>query len=507
VLACFRLAADARGLCLSHQGRWKAAHRAPGFDFARWCLTDDGVARSGLVNLRAIPPLVRAQMMAAVQRIAVGGRKVDPDLWRVVVRHVRHRLTATLHAVDASGMPPQPAKLLRDLQRESRRAATTWDEEQQADVWDLGVAGLVGTIDFTPVTQPWLRASTKWWISGDLPRRRGTKTHQALRGIVNSMTELSASLRLHRADNGNSPHLLGRSDILAFLTRLVHLRQKGTVTPACHVRTLREVKTILAACRDVGLAKPGGPMHGLPGEFAIRSADLPPDPDQHSWRPLPAEVIRALDAELPRLEQRSQREFRTAVELLMDTGRRPNEICQLPLQCLDRDTDGRDVLIYTDFKANRLDRRLPIAASTAQLIRDQQRRVRERFPSMPDKGLALLPAKSRNPHGGKPINATTLSEVHRTWIDSLPPPTLLDGTAFPRQYLVLYAYRHSYAQRHADAGTPMDVLRDLMGHRSTATTQIYYRNSRELHQVGEKSLVARSGRRLLGLSKVCGVAV
>lgn len=36
------------------------------------------------------------------------------------------------------------------------------------------------------------------------------------------------------------------------------------------------------------------------------------------------------------------------------------------------------------------------------------------------------------------------------------------------------AYRHSYAQRHADAGTPVDVLRDLMGHRSMSTTQGYY---------------------------------
>ena len=40
--------------------------------------------------------------------------------------------------------------------------------------------------------------------------------------------------------------------------------------------------------------------------------------------------------------------------------------------------------------------------------------------------------------------------------------------------MFLYAYRHSFAQRHADAGTPVDVLRDLMGHRSMSTTQGYY---------------------------------
>ncbi|MDV6271687.1 tyrosine-type recombinase/integrase [Rhodococcus globerulus] len=37
-----------------------------------------------------------------------------------------------------------------------------------------------------------------------------------------------------------------------------------------------------------------------------------------------------------------------------------------------------------------------------------------------------------------------------------------------------YAFRHSYAQRHADNGTPIDVLRDLMDHRNIQTTAGYY---------------------------------
>ena len=36
-----------------------------------------------------------------------------------------------------------------------------------------------------------------------------------------------------------------------------------------------------------------------------------------------------------------------------------------------------------------------------------------------------------------------------------------------RPHTVSAETRHSYAQRHADAGTPVDVLRELMGHRST----------------------------------------
>ncbi|WP_244945558.1 tyrosine-type recombinase/integrase [Couchioplanes caeruleus] len=290
------------------------------------------------------------------------------------------------------------------------------------------------------------------------------------------MALLSESLRLYRRDSGAEPSELGRGDILAFLTRLSHLHQTGTLTATQHVKIVRHVKAVLTTCRDAGLTKPEKPMAGLPGEFSIRRGDLPATPPgKQSWRALPPSVFHALIAGLPELEKQIAREFRVAVELLMDTGRRPDEICQLPLQCLDQDADGNDVLVYTDFKANRIGRRLPITASTAQLIRDQQQRTRDRFPNIPDRQLVLLPAKQRNSHGARAIRATTLTQAHRLRVDSLPAPTLPDGTAFPREYLVPYAYRHSYAQRHADAGTPMDVLRDLMGHRSTETTQIYYR--------------------------------
>ena len=38
-----------------------------------------------------------------------------------------------------------------------------------------------------------------------------------------------------------------------------------------------------------------------------------------------------------------------------------------------------------------------------------------------------------------------------------------------------YSYRHSYAQRHADAGVPIDVLRELMDHTSMDATKRYFR--------------------------------
>ncbi|WP_328841699.1 tyrosine-type recombinase/integrase [Streptomyces europaeiscabiei] len=46
---------------------------------------------------------------------------------------------------------------------------------------------------------------------------------------------------------------------------------------------------------------------------------------------------------------------------------------------------------------------------------------------------------------------------------------------FDREKIFPYAYRHTYAQRHADAGVPVDVLCQLMDHRHLSTTQRYYR--------------------------------
>lgn len=68
----------------------------------------------------------------------------------------------------------------------------------------------------------------------------------------------------------------------------------------------------------------------------------------------------------------------------------------------------------------------------------------------------------------------------------------LNGAPLPfdRSLITPYVLRHSYAQRHADAGVPVDVLKDLLDHASIQTTMGYYSNARELHQTGASSRVA-----------------
>lgn len=145
-------------------------------------------------------------------------------------------------------------------------------------------------------------------------------------------------------------------------------------------------------------------MHGLADDFAIGPEDIPDEPeDTEAGRDLPSEVMRHLTSHLDLLEQASGKDIRFAVELMIDTGRRLDEICTLPLDCLERDQDGKPALIYENHKNHhknhRKGRRLPIPAPTAGLITEQQERVRARFPDTPDNELRLLPGKSKNPAG------------------------------------------------------------------------------------------------------------
>ena len=79
---------------------------------------------------------------------------------------------------------------------------------------------------------------------------------------------------------------------------------------------------------------------------------------------------------------------------------------------------------------------------------------------------------------------------------------------FDRKHIYPYAFRHSYAQRHADAGVPIDVLRDLMDHQQTSTTQGYYRVTlkriRDAVRILHRLVIDRTGNSAPARTAVAG---
>jgi integrase len=483
--------------CEVHQAGFRSARRAdPHLDERHWRATEPAVSRAGEISFAGLADRVVCEVLLGLQqRCRLDGTKSKDSDLRVWVNQMRHqqleRLEDYIPAGPATGTLPALAASVRT---HARRAQSSTEDEVAKDIWDLTLFGQNGTVDFTVITQGWLRQLAKRWAADDLPRRRvrpnrRTSAGLAVRHHIGCLARLSQVLGL-REDRGEVPAALTRRDMETFLHRLAYLESCGQLSRDARIRACREVRAVLTRARAMALTRPGQIAAHLGEDFALHTADIPLRPEKgEAGRDLPPEVMRQLCAHLDRIGPDA---MRTAVELAIDTGRRPEEICSLRYECLTRDNEGHPVLVYDNHKAERLGRRLPISESTAAVITAQQQRVRARYPHTPPGELVLLPTDRRNPEGKRAITPFSTAFHHRTWLTKLPPLTTRDGAEFDKWHVVLYAYRHTYAQRHADAGVPVDVLCQLMDHRKITTTQGYYRNPRELHQTGEKPQVMRS---------------
>lgn len=478
VVACVQQRRHPDGLyCEPHQLRLRRARRRDAaLDEQQWQRTETPVGRGGQISFRGLAPVVIAELLVGLQqRGRLDGVKTKEADLRLWCNELRAQQAANLaDYVMATDPDPMLQSLCNSVSAHARRALSSPEAEIVNDEWDLVVFGHTGTLSFTKITQPWLRDIAKRWAADDLPKRRSTTSRGglAVRHHLGCVARLSASLRM-RPDRGEVPAALDRAAMEAFLNRLAYLQSAGQISADARIRTCREVRKVLTTARAMGLTRPGRPAAGLGEDFTIGVADVPdkaepPEPG----RDLPVEIMRQLCAHLD--EVRSP-VMRCAIELAIDTGRRPEELCTLNLDCLSRDDDGAAVLVYDNHKANRLGRRLPISENTAQLLIDQHARVRARWPDTPLAELKLLPTDRRNPDGTKAITAFSLAFAHRTWVSRMPMLPTTDGAEFDKTKIVLYAYRHTYAQRHADAGVGIDVLRELMDHRKLDATKAYYR--------------------------------
>ncbi|WP_208896678.1 hypothetical protein [Streptomyces incarnatus] len=263
--------------------------------------------------------------------------------------------------------------------------------------------------------------------------------------------------------------------------------------------------------RSLGLTDPGQPLDGLPGDVVLREEDIPDEAeDSEAGKDLPQEVMRQRCSQLDALDAIAPPHIRIAVELIINTGRLPQEVSYLRWDCLYADEDGQPSSSTTlqvpppaPAPAHRHgDRRTdhPAAGNCATAL-----------PEHSHEGPGAAATQMRNPHGIKTISEALLTQSHRTWVNG-PPDLYLnvvvetDGRRtnqqipFDKARVFLYAYRHSYAQRHAGAGVAPDVLKELMDHRQLSTTQGYYRVGQQRRREAIERVTAtqfdRHGRRI-----------
>jgi hypothetical protein len=387
--ACTRPADSARGYCQTHYQRWRNALRAnPELDGGRWQARESGVAEPGQINLRALPVLVVVEVLFGVQQRVEGGAKITDYVLRVLCDGLRQRQVDSITTDQAEITRNKCVRALRTtLTQHVQRALADPGSEAAKDTWDLAIFGHRGNLSFTGISQPWLVAAAKRWAAEQLPRHRGRGAAR-VRGKINGLRLLSESLG-RRPDRGLVPSALGRNDIEKFLNRLAYLESTGAISRYRRNIICRDVREVLAGIRALGLTRLGQPAAMLAGDVAIERADIPADPEHgEPGRDLPPEIMAILCAHLDTLQPV---EVRVATQIGIDTGRRPEDILALPLDCLGRNRDGSAVLVYDNAKADRLGRRLPIGEATAAVITGQQQRVRAMFPDTPPAELVCCP--------------------------------------------------------------------------------------------------------------------
>ena len=182
-----------RGLCRPHDVRWWEQHRAglaEAGDFAAWCRSSSPVASGHEVVMRSLAPLVQAQILFGLQERCRQGALTLLSELRIIYRRLLAADAATIAGFDDPRFDHRHRVLLRDLQQAVLLARSSPEDGQRKDIWNTVVLGhgRRRVIDFTGISQPWLRESVKQWTAEELPTRRGDRAaNRDLMTLANRM--------------------------------------------------------------------------------------------------------------------------------------------------------------------------------------------------------------------------------------------------------------------------------------------------------------------------------
>lgn len=497
VAACDREAETAtHRLCFTHAERWrKLCKRAAPISLEQWCRTSSPVGDGRRVTFAGLEPHVARQILYGIFIRSRRGSQTRLHSLQRVVEFLRQFEPTDLKLLTDIQMPPKWPKacraLLNQIMGTARYGDCSPEDFRHADVWPGNVFSRGRKLDFRGISQPWLRAITQDWCWDNLNR---FDSFDNFVKTVNEVGYFSEYLRSNVTGAGEDISVPDRSTVVGFAAYLASLvqaraprhrsRRSGMIS--LWSRNL-QADCLYAVQRVLKYGRETDRMNRFAGSFMITDdmmvKKVPLIDREDAGDALPTVVMQQLFtpdylARLGCMNEGLPRLLRVAAE----TGRRPNELLSLGFSCLDTESVGGPYLIYTESKVTGgQQRRLPILTVVVDTVRAQQDHVRDRYPDTDPKDLRLFPRPTMNPHGYHPSSAATFGKTLRTWVDRLPrldsEVVGEDGNPLPfdRAKICAYSFRHTYAQRHADAGTPPDVLKELMGHEKIETTMGYYR--------------------------------
>lgn len=494
-------------LCTYHRERWRRHRHETGMKgtvyegLEAWAAVQPPWLTGFQFSLVTLPELLRHEILFALVERDKQRPTLSPVAMRLMVRGL----------AGVSSIAELTDKKLGDLGYLDRNCEAHWNDVVRLvrgafdrfrgvdpldrPVWELSDLGLrsrtrsgvrvnARRLDVTQIRQEWLRRLLADWVKETTPDNNDFR--RTFEGCLSASRALSA-----RPGGGHDPGALKVTDMDAVVAAIRdRKRQDGTATLSygsraellAHFCQLLDFGRRLQILDHVASAFARHPHHKIPYE----------DPaEDMAGKAIPEYVVAQLDAHVHLIgidfpygdmaPEVVQVMLRTVYILLRDTGRRPWEVRWLRMDCLEAQ-DGEYVLIWDNHKSRRNRRRLEIGRETAFAI--QEWLAIRRALKVPARSRTFLFPTARHGYDAC-IDSDTVAKMLRRWVDGLPELVTdtvdKDGLPLPfdRSRIFAYAFRHTYAQRHADAGTDLHTLRDLMDHKSADTTMGYFKVSME----------------------------
>jgi integrase len=459
--------------CVAHLSRWRRAGRPQVEEFIGSCSTR-GEAR---YDLRLLPgPGLRLELQFALQcrhddrRARLTPQIVAPLLRRIAASGVASLLDWPLERWEHQFPSLNRSDVNRQLgflryaraRLEDLDQGRGWEAEFDRDVWDLRRLGLrppsstegTARLRFDRIPQPWLRQPAKRWMRSRLGS--GISNAQVAADLL-ALTRFARFLATATSTSALTMAAVTREVLERYLAHLA----SSPLSVGRRNADIGALNRFLQAIRQ---------RHWddrLPADAVFYPEDFSKrEPGGRLPRAL-AEQVMAQVEDSGNLNRWPNPAGRLLTTVLIRCGLRVGDATQLPFDCVICAADGASYLRYVNHKLQR-EALVPIDDDLERQLREQQRRVRARWPAG---APVLFPQPTRNPDGHKPLSTTVYRQQLRRWLTSC---EVRDEHGQP-VHLTPHQWRHTFATRLINRDVPQEVVRVLLDHDSHQMTAHYAR--------------------------------
>ncbi len=451
-------AVQARGLCHAHYARW---HDNGQPDLDHYMATagpvnpDRAGSRERQVHLGKLGRQLKLEVQYALQgrRDHSQGKTHPGTARRAVAVLAASGAVSILDLSEAEWAAKLPRRgdsaraLLISARREVedlREGGCRWDTEYPRDLWRLralGVPGQQAAIRFGQIPQPWLKALAKRWARWRVAAGgRSDAVYQGIRAITRFGQFLAASKIPVQG--------LGQVD-RDLIERYLAVLQHELAGRADHPKYIGSLNAFFDAIRRHGWDDT------LPATAAIYPEDYPRARPQRLPRAV-AEQVMAQVEDPANLALWDNPAYQLVTLILTRCGLRITDAIRLPFGCLVSDSSGAPYLRYLNHKMNR-EALVPVDEQLVRLIRDQQARVQDDYPSGQ---TVLFPQVQANRDGRKPMHGGAYRRALYSWLARC---DIRDERGNP-VHITPHQWRHTLGTALINRDVPQHVVQKILDH-------------------------------------------